>query len=444
MREIVHLQVGQCGNNVGTKFWEVIADEHGLTRDGRFQGDSEVQLRRANVYFAEGPNDRFVPRSVLIDLDPASLDAVRCCPSGSLFKPENFVAGRAGAANNWAKGYYTEGAELSDLALDRIRAEAEACDLMQGIQMVHSLGGGTGGGTAALLMTRLNEEYPDRIVKTYSVIPSPEMSDVAVEPYNAVLTLSRSIECTDQTFCIDNRAMHRICTRLLNLATATFADANRLISGCMSAVTACFRFPGESNVDTRKLQVNLVPFPRLHFFVPGYAPLLSRSSAPYTVLSVPELTQRLFHPNSAFVHCDPAAGKFLAVATIFRGRMSTKTVEEQMANLRNRNGPCFVEWIPNNVQTAVCDVAPRGLGQAASSISNTTAIREPFQRLTSLFDDMSRRKAYMHWYTAEGMDEIEFFDSRSMLRDLVTEYGRQQEATMPETGFLDDSIEYDG
>ncbi|XP_076766638.1 tubulin beta-4B chain-like [Xylocopa sonorina] len=442
MREIVQLQVGQCGNNVGTKFWEVISDEHGLSPDGRYQGDSEVQLQRVNVYFTEGPDGRFVPRSVLVDLDPGSLDGVSSGPCGSLFKPGNLVAGRAGAANNWARGYYTEGAELSEIALDRIRAEAEACDLMQGIQMVHSMGGGTGGGMAALLMTRLNEEYPDRIVKTYSVIPSPEMSDVVVEPYNAVFTLSRSIEFTDGTFCIENRAMHRICTRILNLPAATFGDANHLISGCMSAVTACFRFPGRSNADLNKLQVNLVPFPRLHFFVPGYAPLLSRSSAPYTALSVTQLTQRLFHPSTAFVHCEPCSGKYLAVATIFRGGMSNKTVEEQMARLRNKDSPCFVGWIPNNVQTAVCDVAPRGLGQAAGLISNTTAIQEPFERLTNLFDDMSRRKAYVHWYTAEGMDESEFSDSRSMLRDLVTEYQRQQEA-MPETSFVeDDSIGY--
>lgn len=56
MREIVHVQIGQCGNNVGTKFWEVISDEHGLSPDGRFEGDSELQLQRMNVYFVDGPD----------------------------------------------------------------------------------------------------------------------------------------------------------------------------------------------------------------------------------------------------------------------------------------------------------------------------------------------------------------------------------------------------
>ena len=190
--------------------------------------------------------------------------------------------------------------------------------------MVHSLSGGTGGGMSALLMTKLKEEYPERILKTYSVMPSPLMSDVVVEPYNAMLSLSKSIEYTDQTFCIDNRALHHICTHVLKLSTPTFNDLNHLISNYMSGITACFRFPGQLNTDLRKLLVNLVPFPRLHFFVPAYAPLLSRSARPYTILTVPELTQRLFHANNMFVYCDPRLAKFLTVAAIFRGRMSTK------------------------------------------------------------------------------------------------------------------------
>lgn len=329
--------------------------------------------------------------------------------------------------------------------------------------MVHSLGGGTGGGMTSLLMTKLKEEYPERIVKTYNVIPSPTMSDVVVEPYNAILTLSKSIEYTDQTFCVDNRALHRICTHVLKLTVPTFSDTNRLVSNYMSGITASFRFPGQLNTDLRKLLVNLVPFPRLHFFIPAYAPLTSRSAAPYTLLTVPELTQQLFHANSMFVYYDPRLSKFLTVAAIFRGRMSTKVafsfrygffptaqrafllsfqlVDEQMLNIRNRNSPYFVEWIPNNVQTAMCDIAPRGMTMSASMISNTTAIQEPFKKLREAFDGMTKKRAYPHWYTAEGMDESEFSDSRSTLNDLLCEYQEQEEA-IAETSIVDDPVEF--
>jgi tubulin beta len=112
MREIVHLQAGQCGNQVGSKFWEIVADEHGIDPEGFYQGDSDLQLERANVYFVEVSNQKYYPRTVLIDLEPGTMDAVRGGPYGKFFRPDNFCFGQSGAGNNWAKGHYTEGKRL--------------------------------------------------------------------------------------------------------------------------------------------------------------------------------------------------------------------------------------------------------------------------------------------------------------------------------------------
>ena len=111
MREILHLQTGQCGNQIGAKFWEIVADEHGIDPVGGYQGDSELQLERINVYFDDIDGGRYVPRAVLVDLEPGTMDAVRSGTFGSLFRPDNFCFGQSGAGNNWAKGYYTEGIE---------------------------------------------------------------------------------------------------------------------------------------------------------------------------------------------------------------------------------------------------------------------------------------------------------------------------------------------
>merc|ERR1712006_54212 len=87
---------------------------------------------------------------------------------------------------NWAKGHYTEGAELIDSVLDVVRKEAESCDCLQGFQLTHSMGGGTGAGMGTLLISKVREEYPDRVMSTYSIIPSPKVSDTVVEPYNCL------------------------------------------------------------------------------------------------------------------------------------------------------------------------------------------------------------------------------------------------------------------
>lgn len=133
MREILHIQAGQCGNQIGGKFWEVVCDEHGIDTKGNYIGDSHLQLERVNVYYNEASGGRYVPRAVLMDLEPGTMDSLRTGPYGKIFRPDNFVFGQNGAGNNWAKGHYTEGAELIDSVLDVVRKEAENCDCLQGI-----------------------------------------------------------------------------------------------------------------------------------------------------------------------------------------------------------------------------------------------------------------------------------------------------------------------
>ena len=438
MREIVHIQGGQCGNQIGAKFWEVIADEHGIDPTGTYHGDSDLQLERINVYFNEATWGRYVPRAILMDLEPGTMDSVRAGPYGQLFRPDNFVFGQTGAGNNWAKGHYTEGAELIDSVLDVVRKEAEGCDCLQGFQFSHSLGGGTGSGMGTLLISKIREEYQDRVIETFSIFPSPKVSDTVVEPYNATLSIHLLVDSTDEVMVIDNEALYDICFRTLKLTTPTYGDLNHLVSATMSGVTCSLRFPGQLNCDLRKLAVNLVPFIRLHFFMIGFAPLTSRGSQVYRALTVPELTQQMFDAKNMMCASDPRHGRYLTCSAIFRGRMSTKEVDEQMLNVKAKNNSYFVEWIPNNIKSAVCDIPPKGLKMAVTFIGNSTAIQEMFKRVSEQFTLMFRRKAFLHWYTGEGMDEMEFTEAESNLSDLVTEYQNYQDAS------ADDEAEMEG
>ncbi|KAM7320452.1 hypothetical protein ACRRTK_020895 [Alexandromys fortis] len=425
------------------QFWEVISDEHGIDPAGDFVGDSALQLERISVYYNESSSRKYVPRAALVDLEPGTMDSVRSGPFGQLFRPDNFIFGQTGAGNNWAKGHYTEGAELVDSVLDVVRKECEHCDCLQGFQLTHSLGGGTGSGMGTLLISKIREEYPDRIMNTFSVMPSPKVSDTVVEPYNATLSVHQLVENTDETYCIDNEALYDICFRTLKLTTPTYGDLNHLVSATMSGVTTSLRFPGQLNADLRKLAVNMVPFPRLHFFMPGFAPLTARGSQQYRALTVPELTQQMFDAKNMMAACDPRHGRYLTVATVFRGLMSMKEVDEQMLAIQNKNSSYFVEWIPNNVKVAVCDIPPRGLKMASTFIGNSTAIQELFKRISEQFSAMFRRKAFLHWFTGEGMDEMEFTEAESNMNDLVSEYQQYQDATVndEEEAFEDEDEE---
>eukprot|EP00924_Labyrinthula_sp_SR-Ha-C_P009079 augustus_masked-scaffold_2-processed-gene-12.8-mRNA-1 protein AED:0.20 eAED:0.20 QI:0/-1/0/1/-1/1/1/0/444 len=441
MREIVHVQAGQCGNQVGAKFWEVISQEHGITPNGTYNGDSSLQLDRINVYFNEAVAGRYVPRAVLLDLEPGTMDAVKSSSIGNLFRPDNFVFGQSGAGNNWAKGHYTEGAELIDEVLDVVRKEAESCDCLQGFQITHSLGGGTGSGMGTLLVSKIREEFPDRIMLTFSVMPSPKVSDTVIEPYNATLSVHQLIENSDEVMVLDNEALYDICFKTLKLQTPTYSDLNHLVCAAMSGVTCCLRFPGQLNSDLRKLAVNLVPFPRLHFFMIGFSPLTSIGSQKYRALSVPELTSQAFEPKNMMCAADPRHGRYLTASTIFRGKISTKEVDEQMLMVQNKNSAHFVEWIPNNIKSSVCDIPPNGHEMSCSFIGNSTSVQEMFKRVSEQFTAMFRRKAFLHWYTGEGMDEMEFTEAESNMNDLVSEYQQYQEATVDDAEEFGDDLD---
>ncbi|KAJ2761923.1 Tubulin beta-2 chain, partial [Coemansia nantahalensis] len=177
MREIIHIQTGQCGNQIGTKFWETLCSEHSITLDGTWEGEADkknTQLDRIDVYFNHASNNRFVPRAVIVDLEPGTIDTIRSNKFSGFFRPDNFIHGQNGAGNVWAKGHYTEGAELVDSVLEVVRREAENSDSLQGFQFTHSLGGGTGSGMGTLLLSKIREEYPDRMMSTFSVVPSPK------------------------------------------------------------------------------------------------------------------------------------------------------------------------------------------------------------------------------------------------------------------------------
>ena len=158
MREIVHIQGGQCGNIIGNKFWEVISEEHGIDTSETYHGDSDLQLERINVYYNEETGGRYVPRAILFDLEPYE-GHIKVGPYEKIFRKDNFVFGQTGGGNNWAKGHYTEGAGLIDSVLDVVRKEAEGCDCLQGFQITHSLGGGTGSGMGTLLISKIRENY---------------------------------------------------------------------------------------------------------------------------------------------------------------------------------------------------------------------------------------------------------------------------------------------
>jgi len=200
----------------------------------------------------------------------------------------------------------------------------------------------------------------------------------------------------------------------------------------MSGVTCGLRFPGQLNSDLRKMAVNLVPFPRLHFFLTGHAPLYSSGTESFRQMTISQLTQQMFDPHNMMVACDPRKGKYLTASCIFRGQVAARDVDAQMLSMQTKDSDSFVPWIPNNIKSSICNVAPKGEPISGTFIANSTAIQDVFKRISGQFSMMLRRKAFLHWYLNEGMEELEFTEALSNVNDLVREYQQYGEASIEE------------
>ena len=181
---------------------------------------------------------------------------------------------------------------------------------------------------------------------------------MVVERYNAVQNFHQVVENIDECMMLDNEALYNICFRTLFLTTPTYGDLNHLVSAPVSGIRKSNWFFVQLNCDLSKLAVTLIPFPRLHFFITGSAPLTPAVSQQYRALTVPEPTQHMPDPKNMMCAADHRHGRCL------RPRHSSEVAYPQrrlMSRCCIRRIHHIVEWIPNNIKAGVCDIPPRGL-----------------------------------------------------------------------------------
>ncbi|KJH51251.1 Tubulin/FtsZ family, GTPase domain protein [Dictyocaulus viviparus] len=471
MREVISIHVGQAGVQIGNACWELYCLEHGIQPDGimpsknenesfttffsetgnsRFvpraimvdleptvvehgiQPDGIMPSKNENesftTFFSETGNSRFVPRAIMVDLEPTVVDEIRTGTYKQLFHPEQMITGKEDAANNYARGHYTE---IIDLVLDRTRRLADNCSGLQGFLIFHSFGGGTGSGFTSLLMERLSVDYGKKSKLEFSIYPAPQVSTAVVEPYNSILTTHTTLEHSDCAFMVDNEAIYDICRRNLDVERPSYTNLNRIISQVVSSITASLRFEGALNVDLTEFQTNLVPYPRIHFPLATYSPLISAEKVAYhEALSVSDITNMCFEPANQMVKCDPRNGKYMAVCLLYRGDVVPKDVNQSISAIKSRRSIQFVDWCPTGFKVGINyqppTVVPGGdiakVPRAVCMLSNTTAIAEAWARLDHKFDLMYAKRAFVHWYVGEGMEEGEFSEAREDLAALEKDY----------------------
>lgn len=254
-----------------------------------------------------------------------------------------------------------------------------------------------------------------------NLLPSidPPNSNV-FEIYNLVLSIHQLVENTDGTIFYDNQALQNICSNVLKMRSFSLDDQNSLISRCMLGQTACHRFPSQQNVDLKKMLVNMVSFPRLHFFVPTIS---------LKDLDLSHMFNRLLQINKFdnLTSVDFRHGQFISQAYLIRGNdLSIQEIESKTKQMQNRNSNFYAKWVPNNILSGVCQVAEKTLKISSTVISNSTAVAELLSIFSKKFKTVFKKKLFLHHYI-EDMDEMEFTEAESNMNDLINEYKQYQD-----------------
>ncbi|KAM3184646.1 hypothetical protein ACTXT7_007955 [Hymenolepis weldensis] len=417
---------------MGNACWELFCLEHGIQADGQMPSDTTTGIctDAFNTFFSETDSGKHVPRAVFVDLEPTVVDEVRTGTYRQLFHREQLISGKEDAANNYARGHYTIGKEMVDHVLERIRKLTDNCSGLQGFIVFHSFGGGTGSGFTSLLLEKLSADYGKKPKLDFSIYPAPHISTAIVEPYNSILSTHVTIEHTDVSFLVDNEAIYDICKRNLDIERPTYTNLNRLVNQVVSSLTASLRFDGALNVDITEFQTNLVPYPRIHFPTISYAPIISSEKAYHEQLTVTEITNACFEPANFMIKCDPRHGKYMACTLMYRGDVIPKDVNAAVATIKTRRSIQFVDWCPTGFKCGINSQPPTAVPggdlakvmRAVCNISNTTAIAEAWARLDHKFDLMYAKRAFVHWYVGEGMEEGEFSEAREDIAVLEKDY----------------------
>ncbi|XP_047429921.1 tubulin epsilon chain isoform X2 [Mugil cephalus] len=406
MTQSVVVQVGQCGNQVGCRFWDLALREHahvnkkGLYDEALSSFFRNVESRRSDrgACVVSGRIQQLKARAVLVDMEEGVVNEILQGPLREVFDSTQLLTDVSGSGNNWAAGHLTYGSTYREQIVDKLRKAAEHCDCLQCFFLIHSMGGGTGSGLGTRVLGLLEDEFPDVCRIVTSIYPSEE-DDVVTSPYNSVLAMRELTEHADCVLPVENQSLVDIVNKIklmshgvkpssmikrdstvistqggLSGAEKPFDAMNNIVANLLLNITSSARFEGSLNMDLNEIAMNLVPFPRLHYLVPSLTPL-------YTLADVNVPTRRL------------------------------------------RPSLPFVSWNQEGWKTGLCSIPPVGHSHSLLALANNTCVKPTFLELKERFTKLYKKKAHLHHYLhVEGMEQSFFTEALASLSSLIEEY----------------------
>jgi len=463
MTQSVIVQVGQCGNQIGCRFWDLALREHaGVNKNGIYDESIGSFFRNVDgrhddpadipIGAGTGKIKSLKARAVLVDMEEGVVSEMMKGPLGEVFDCRQLLTDVSGSGNNWATGHHMYGTQYRENLIEVIRRAAELCDCLQCFFVLHSMGGGTGSGVGTAILGLLEEEYPDVYRFVTAVFPSAE-DDVVTSPYNTVLAMHQLTEHADCVLPIENQALVDIVNKITNAAgpdrpgkrmytdpsvkvksdTAlskgsgvtgedkAFDQMNNLVANLLLNLTSSARFSGSLNVDLNEITMNLVPFPKMHYLVASQTPLYCSKDVSMPPSRLDQMFSDAFAKDHQMMRADPRHGVYQACALMVRGDVQLSDIRRNIDRLKPNLH--FVQWNQEGWKTGLCSVPPAGQPRCLLTLANNSCVHHNFSEMRNRFSKLYRRKAHLHHYTSvDGMEQSEFNESLESLNSVVELY----------------------
>lgn len=495
MTQNITIQIGQCGNQIGCRFWDLALREHAnVNKKGVFDEALSTFFRNVEAKSSFGQSEEIAvgkgnekikslkARAVLIDSEEGVVNEIMKGPLNEVFDHRQYITDVSGAGNNWAEGHMYYGQKYNTHIRELVRRNAEHCDSLESFFIMHSMGGGTGSGLGTAVLKMLADEFQDVHRFVVAVYPSAD-DDVITSPYNAVLAQRQLTDFADCVIPIDNQSLVNIVNRVESHSTSSssktfasntrkldpskvistggniissvntthaqrkcekpFDSMNNIVANMLLNLTSSSRFEGSLNVDLNEITMNLVPFPRLHYLISSLSPLYINEQVNLQVRGIEQMFSDSFKPENQLLQCNPKSSLYLSYALLLRGNCQISDIRRNIEKLKTQLN--FIPWNKEGWKTGLCSIPPFGQPYSLLGLANNTCIKDTFSVIKDRFHRLYKRKAHLHHYTqVDGMDIELFSEAEESIVDLINDYKtmeKQQIGTDTTTQAASDFIE---
>lgn len=428
-RSSVTIHVGQCGAQCAPAIWNMLQKEHNLDLYGKDSFNKPGA--DPHTMFREHSSGNFIPRALIIDLDPSTIDALKSSANKNLFNSNLYISGSEDGASCYARARYVQGYEIISPARNALRQQMEACNKC--VSVVHNCAtsGGTGSGIVPDILTaeESTRSYTSIGVEVYC---SPG-SDNALGYYNTVLHMNAMNDLVDVNVVLDNDALFRIAASRYNPKSPylTFAQVNQGIAATYSTLTAGERFQSE-NLDIWRFKTCLVPYQGLSYITSTVSSFQEPQNRTIPVMNLMEDAFGDLASCSMKRDKGQYFGSYIIVRGDCRVSFDSLTKIKEMCDQKR-----FAPWIPCKFTFGHCHTSlPSDMNPFFMANQSITHFYN-HSDITSIFDDYARwfgvsysKKSFWHWYQDNGMQEREFneaLESLAILQRVYKSIGRMSE-----------------